>query len=101
MPTLWGAEIGEELMDSVRIQRRLFANPALADAIIRADLDAPGEVISSRTPASLESIASHPLHRKCPCRVRHCHEVGPLVAETDLENTEALLGRGWHRACHG
>lgn len=43
MPTLWGAEIGEELMDSVRIQRRLFANPALADAIIRADLDAPGE----------------------------------------------------------
>jgi hypothetical protein len=36
LPTLWGAEIGEELMDSVRIQRRLFANPALADAIIRA-----------------------------------------------------------------
>jgi geranylgeranyl reductase family protein len=32
----WRAEIGEELADSVRIQRRLFANPALADAIIRA-----------------------------------------------------------------
>jgi geranylgeranyl reductase family protein len=32
----WGAEIGQELMDSVRIQRRLFANPALADVIIRA-----------------------------------------------------------------
>jgi len=32
----WRAEIGEELADSVRIQRRLFANPALADHIIRA-----------------------------------------------------------------
>ncbi|HET7340956.1 MAG TPA: NAD(P)/FAD-dependent oxidoreductase, partial [Methylomirabilota bacterium] len=32
----WRAEIGEELTDSVRIQRRLFARPALADAIIRA-----------------------------------------------------------------
>jgi geranylgeranyl reductase family protein len=32
----WRAEIGEELADSVRIQRRLFANPSLADAIIRA-----------------------------------------------------------------
>jgi geranylgeranyl reductase family protein len=32
----WRAEIGEELVDSVRIQRRLFANPALADAVIAA-----------------------------------------------------------------
>jgi geranylgeranyl reductase family protein len=32
----WRHEIGEELVESVRIQRRLFANPALADAIIRA-----------------------------------------------------------------
>ena len=32
----WRAEIGEELDDAVRIQRRLFARPALADAIIRA-----------------------------------------------------------------
>ena len=32
----WRAEIGEELADSVRIQRRLFNDPALADAIIRA-----------------------------------------------------------------
>jgi geranylgeranyl reductase family protein len=32
----WRAEIGVELADSLRIQRRLFANPALADAIIRA-----------------------------------------------------------------
>ena len=32
----WRAEIGDELSDSVRIQRRLFANPALADAVIRA-----------------------------------------------------------------
>jgi flavin-dependent dehydrogenase len=32
----WRAEIGDELADSVRIQRRLFANPVLADAIIRA-----------------------------------------------------------------
>ncbi|MGH7391153.1 MAG: NAD(P)/FAD-dependent oxidoreductase [Candidatus Rokuibacteriota bacterium] len=32
----WRAEIGEELADSVRIQRRLFANPRLADAIIGA-----------------------------------------------------------------
>jgi geranylgeranyl reductase family protein len=32
----WEREIGEELRDSVRIQRRLFANPALADRIIRA-----------------------------------------------------------------
>jgi flavin-dependent dehydrogenase len=32
----WRAEIGEELADSVRIQRRLFARPALADAVIRA-----------------------------------------------------------------
>jgi flavin-dependent dehydrogenase len=32
----WRAEIGDELADSVRIQRRLFANPALADAVIRA-----------------------------------------------------------------
>jgi len=32
----WRAEIGDELADSVRIQRRLFASPALADAIIRA-----------------------------------------------------------------
>jgi flavin-dependent dehydrogenase len=32
----WRAEVGEELRDSVRIQRRLFANPALADAIIGA-----------------------------------------------------------------
>jgi geranylgeranyl reductase family protein len=32
----WRAEIGDELADSVRIQRRLFANPSLADAIIRA-----------------------------------------------------------------
>jgi len=34
--TAWRAEIGDELADSVRIQRRLFANPALADAVIRA-----------------------------------------------------------------
>lgn len=34
--TRWRAEIGDELADSVRIQRRLFTNPALADAIIRA-----------------------------------------------------------------
>lgn len=32
----WRAEIGDELVDSVRIQRRLFANPGLADAVIRA-----------------------------------------------------------------
>jgi geranylgeranyl reductase family protein len=32
----WRAEIGEELADSVRIQRRLFASPALADAVIKA-----------------------------------------------------------------
>jgi geranylgeranyl reductase family protein len=32
----WRAEIGSELADSVRIQRRLFANPALADALIDA-----------------------------------------------------------------
>jgi geranylgeranyl reductase family protein len=32
----WRAEIGDELADSVRIQRRLFASPALADAVIRA-----------------------------------------------------------------
>ena len=32
----WRAELGDELADSVRIQRRLFGNPALADAIIRA-----------------------------------------------------------------
>ncbi|HEX6210440.1 MAG TPA: NAD(P)/FAD-dependent oxidoreductase [Methylomirabilota bacterium] len=31
----WRAEIGEELADAVRIQRRLFADPALADAVIR------------------------------------------------------------------
>ena len=34
--TRWRREIGDELADSVRIQRRLFASPALADAIIRA-----------------------------------------------------------------
>jgi geranylgeranyl reductase family protein len=34
--TAWRAEIGDELADSVRIQHRLFANPALADAVIRA-----------------------------------------------------------------
>jgi geranylgeranyl reductase family protein len=34
--TRWRAEIGEELADSVRIQRRLFANPKLADAVIEA-----------------------------------------------------------------
>jgi geranylgeranyl reductase family protein len=32
----WQAEIGDELRESVRIQRRLFAHPALADRIIRA-----------------------------------------------------------------
>jgi flavin-dependent dehydrogenase len=32
----WRTEIGDELTDSVRIQRRLFTNPALADAVIRA-----------------------------------------------------------------
>ncbi len=32
----WGDEIGRELADSLRIQRRLFARPALADAVIRA-----------------------------------------------------------------
>jgi geranylgeranyl reductase family protein len=32
----WRAEIGEELVDAVRIQRRLFASPALADALIGA-----------------------------------------------------------------
>lgn len=32
----WRAEIGQELQDSVRIQRRLFADPRLADWIIRA-----------------------------------------------------------------
>jgi len=34
--TAWREEIGDELADSLRIQRRLFANPALADAVIRA-----------------------------------------------------------------
>jgi flavin-dependent dehydrogenase len=37
----WRAEIGEELRDSVRIQHRLFADPALADAIIRAAASDP------------------------------------------------------------
>jgi geranylgeranyl reductase family protein len=32
----WRDEIGRELADSLRIQRRLFARPALADAVIRA-----------------------------------------------------------------
>ena len=32
----WRAEVGEELADAVRVQRRLFADPALADTIIRA-----------------------------------------------------------------
>ncbi len=32
----WRAEIGQELEDSVRIQRRLFADPRLADWVIRA-----------------------------------------------------------------
>jgi geranylgeranyl reductase family protein len=32
----WRAEIGAELADSVRIQRRLFARPGLADAVIGA-----------------------------------------------------------------
>src|SRR5207249_11698851 len=32
----WRPEIGEELNDAVRIQRRIFANPALVDRIIRA-----------------------------------------------------------------
>jgi geranylgeranyl reductase family protein len=32
----WRAEVGDELADAVRIQRRLFADPALADTIIRA-----------------------------------------------------------------
>ncbi len=32
----WRAEIGEELRDALRIQRRLFARPRLADWIIRA-----------------------------------------------------------------
>ncbi len=32
----WRREIGEELADSVRVQRRLFSNPGLADSIIRA-----------------------------------------------------------------
>ncbi len=34
--TRWRGEIGRELADSLRIQRRLFANPALADVIVRA-----------------------------------------------------------------
>lgn len=34
--TRWRAEIGRELADSVRIQRRLFADPSLADRVIRA-----------------------------------------------------------------
>ena len=32
----WRAEVGDELADAVRVQRRLFADPALADTIIRA-----------------------------------------------------------------
>lgn len=32
----WRAEIGHELIDSVRIQRRLFSDPTLADRVIRA-----------------------------------------------------------------
>lgn len=34
--TRWRREIGEELEDSLRIQRRLFSEPALADLIVRA-----------------------------------------------------------------
>jgi geranylgeranyl reductase family protein len=34
--TRWRREIGRELADSLRIQKRLFARPRLADAIIRA-----------------------------------------------------------------
>ena len=34
--TRWRAEIGTELADSVRIQRRLFSDPGLADRVIRA-----------------------------------------------------------------
>ncbi|MBI1846264.1 MAG: NAD(P)/FAD-dependent oxidoreductase [Candidatus Rokubacteria bacterium] len=34
--TRWRAEIGHELADSVRIQRRLFTNPGMADRVIRA-----------------------------------------------------------------
>ncbi|MBI2206863.1 MAG: NAD(P)/FAD-dependent oxidoreductase [Candidatus Rokubacteria bacterium] len=32
----WRDEIGHELLDSIRIQRRLFADPTLADRVIRA-----------------------------------------------------------------
>jgi geranylgeranyl reductase family protein len=32
----WQREIGEELADSVRIQRRLFAHPRLVDRVVRA-----------------------------------------------------------------
>jgi flavin-dependent dehydrogenase len=34
--TAWRREIGDELADSVRIQRRLFANPGLVDRVIAA-----------------------------------------------------------------
>ena len=34
--TAWRAEIGDELSDSVRIQRRLFANPRLVDRVVAA-----------------------------------------------------------------
>jgi geranylgeranyl reductase family protein len=56
----WEAEVGEELHDSVRIQRRLFARPALADAVIRA------AAIDSRLCRLLARVAlgEEPLRRR-------------------------------------
>jgi flavin-dependent dehydrogenase len=62
----WRAEIGEELTDSVRIQRRLFANPALADALIRAAaLDARLRRLFALVALGEASLRRHRLEMAC------------------------------------
>jgi geranylgeranyl reductase family protein len=56
----WQREIGEELADSLRIQRRLFAHPRLVDRVIRA---AAADPVLCRLFAAV-ALGEEPLRRR-------------------------------------
>jgi geranylgeranyl reductase family protein len=79
----WQREIGEELADSLRIQRRLFAHPRLVDRVIRA---------ASRDPALCRLLAAVALGEES--LRRHKFEMAVRFLLTLLRRSVPLTTRG-------
>jgi flavin-dependent dehydrogenase len=86
----WQREIGEELADSVRIQRRLFANPRLVDRVVRT---AAADPELCRLLAAVALGEESLRRRKLAFAARFLRAAGLVVARQWISNL-LTTGRG-------